>query len=215
MPFLLPAPRAHLCSCTHSYTRRCTWRAHSCTVRAPSLSGASVGGLAPATSAPGPGSPLPHLHRDRAHPGHTPCECAYRLTPTVLKCARVRACVRTYARKHARVRTCVRMCVRVQFDTSEFFNVTVRPTDPRSQPSVPMQMWQGRAQSRCRGGRGGPSLSADVGGVSPVPMQMWQGSAQSRCRCGRDGPSPDADVAGVSPVPVQMRRAADAEPLAM
>ena len=28
-------------------------------------------GLAPATSAPGPGSPLPHLHRDGAHPSHT------------------------------------------------------------------------------------------------------------------------------------------------
>jgi hypothetical protein len=29
-----------------------------------------AGGLIPATSAPGPGSPLPHLHRDRAHPCH-------------------------------------------------------------------------------------------------------------------------------------------------
>jgi hypothetical protein len=29
-----------------------------------------AGGLTPATSAPGPGSPLPHLHRDRAHPCH-------------------------------------------------------------------------------------------------------------------------------------------------
>ena len=32
---------------------------------------------------------------------------------------------------------------------------------------VPAQMWRGRAQSRCRCGRGG--------GVSPVPVQMWEG----------------------------------------
>ena len=30
----------------------------------------TVTGLASATSAPGPGSPRPHLHRDRAHPAH-------------------------------------------------------------------------------------------------------------------------------------------------
>ena len=37
---------------------------------------------------------------------------------------------------------------------------------------VPVQMWQGRAQSRCRCSRGEPSRSADVAGVSPVPAQM-------------------------------------------
>ena len=42
---------------------------------------------------------------------------------------------------------------------------------------VPAQMWPGRAQSRCRCGRGEPSLGADVAGVSPVPAQMWR-----RCR---------------------------------
>jgi hypothetical protein len=31
----------------------------------------------------------------------------------------------------------------------------------------------GTAQSRCRCGRGEPSLGADVGGVIPVPAQMW------------------------------------------
>ena len=31
----------------------------------------------------------------------------------------------------------------------------------------------GRAQSRCRCGRGEPSPRADVGGVSLVPAQMW------------------------------------------
>jgi hypothetical protein len=67
---------------------------------------------------------------------------------------------------------------------------------------VPMQMWQGWAQSWCRCGRGEPSPGADVGGVGPVLMQMWQGWAQSWCRCGRGGPSPGADVGGVSPVPV-------------
>jgi hypothetical protein len=40
---------------------------------------------------------------------------------------------------------------------------------------VPVQMWQGRALSRCRCGRGGPCPGADVGGVSPVPVQMWAG----------------------------------------
>ncbi len=40
---------------------------------------------------------------------------------------------------------------------------------------VPAQLWQRRAQPRCRCGRGGPSPGADVAGVSPVPAQMWQG----------------------------------------
>ena len=37
---------------------------------------------------------------------------------------------------------------------------------------VPVQMWQGSAQSRCRCGRGEPSPGADVAGVSPVLAQM-------------------------------------------
>ncbi len=37
----------------------------------------------------------------------------------------------------------------------------------------PAPMWQGRAEPRCRCGRGGPG--ADVAGASPVPGQMWQG----------------------------------------
>jgi hypothetical protein len=71
---------------------------------------------------------------------------------------------------------------------------------------VPVQMWQGRAQSRCRCGRGEPGPGADAAGVSPVPVQMWQGRARpvqmwlrrarSRCRCGRGEPSPGADVDG-------------------
>jgi hypothetical protein len=61
---------------------------------------------------------------------------------------------------------------------------------------VPAQMWQGRAQSRCRCGRGEPSPRADVtraspvlrrcGGGEPSPSAMWQGE-----------PSPSADVAAV------------------
>ena len=43
---------------------------------------------------------------------------------------------------------------------------------------VPMQMWAGRAQSRCRCGRDEPSPRADVCGASPVPAQMWAESAQ-------------------------------------
>ncbi len=69
--------------------------------------------------------------------------------------------------------------------------------------AVPVQRWQGRAQSRCRGGRGEPSPGAEVAAVSPVPVQSWQGRAQSRCRVGRGEPSPGAEVAGASPVPVQ------------
>ena len=37
---------------------------------------------------------------------------------------------------------------------------------------VPVQMWEGQAQSRCRCGRDGPSPGADVGGMGPVPVQM-------------------------------------------
>jgi hypothetical protein len=44
---------------------------------------------------------------------------------------------------------------------------------------VPVQMWQGRAQSRCRCGRGEPSPGADVAEVSLVPMRMWQGQPQA------------------------------------
>jgi hypothetical protein len=48
---------------------------------------------------------------------------------------------------------------------------------------VPVQMSQGRAQSRRRCGRGEPSHGADVGGASPVPAQMWPGCvAAARCR---------------------------------
>jgi hypothetical protein len=59
---------------------------------------------------------------------------------------------------------------------------------------VPVQMWPGRAQSRCRCGRGEPSPGADAAAASPVPVQMWPGRAQSQCRCGRGEPS--------SPVPL-------------
>ena len=38
--------------------------------------------------------------------------------------------------------------------------------------AVPVPMWQGRAQSRRRCGRGEPSLGADVAGASPVPVQI-------------------------------------------
>jgi hypothetical protein len=108
-----------------------------------------------------------------------------------------------------------------------------RRTQRRSlQARGPGAVWQGRAQSRCRCGRGEPSPGADVAGVSPVPVPMWRGQkaaqylgrcrppqppprtrgmpkcpaarAKLPCRCGRRGPTPGADVAGASPVPVQM-----------
>jgi hypothetical protein len=49
---------------------------------------------------------------------------------------------------------------------------------------VPAQMWEGRAQSRRRCGRGEPSPGADVGGASPVPAQMWDGCTALCARCG-------------------------------
>jgi hypothetical protein len=74
---------------------------------------------------------------------------------------------------------------------------------------VPVQTWQGRAQSRyrsggraqfrCRCGRGGPSPSPDLAARSRRRCGQ-QGRAQSRRRCGRGEPSPGADVAGASPV---------------
>jgi hypothetical protein len=45
----------------------------------------------------------------------------------------------------------------------------------RSLRPVLLQMWAGRAQSRCRCGWGEPSPGGDVGGVSPVPVEMWAG----------------------------------------
>jgi hypothetical protein len=51
------------------------------------------------------------------------------------------------------------------------------PGDVAAASPVPVQMWQRRAQSRCRCGHG----------ASPVPAQMWEGRAQSWCRCGRHG----------------------------
>ena len=40
---------------------------------------------------------------------------------------------------------------------------------------VAVQMWQRRAESRCRCGSGEPSPEADVAAVRPVPVQMWPG----------------------------------------
>ncbi len=62
-----------------------------------------------------------------------------------------------------------------------------------------MQMWQGRAQSRCGCGR-----------VSPVPVPMWHGMSPVPVQM----PSPGADVAGASPVPVQMWQGASPRPAA-
>jgi hypothetical protein len=55
-------------------------------------------------------------------------------------------------------------------------NVGSAGTAARSRARVPVQMWEGWAESRCRCGRGGPSPGADVGGVGPVPVQMWEGA---------------------------------------
>ena len=44
---------------------------------------------------------------------------------------------------------------------------------------VPVQMWEGRAQSRCRCGRGESRRRADVGGARPVTLQMRHRVASS------------------------------------
>jgi hypothetical protein len=84
---------------------------------------------------------------------------------------------------------------------------------------VPAQIRQGRAQSRCGCGRGGPSPGSDEAGAGPVPaagvagvgrvpgqmrqgraqsrQQVWQGWAESRCRCRLHATSPGADAAAV------------------
>ena len=64
---------------------------------------------------------------------------------------------------------------------------------------VPVQMWQGLAQSRRRCGSGEPSPGADVAAASPVLAQMWQRRAQSPCRCGRGEPSPQCHRREPSP----------------
>jgi hypothetical protein len=58
---------------------------------------------------------------------------------------------------------------------------------------VPVQMWQGQAQSLrrcgrqswCRCGRREPGRGADVIGASPVAVQMWQRRATALCGCAR------------------------------
>ena len=81
---------------------------------------------------------------------------------------------------------------------------------------VPVQMWQRRAQSRCRCGRGERSPGADVAGASSVPVQMWQGWAQSRCRCGSGEPSPGRRCGrGRAKSRPQMRPGASAVPVQM
>ena len=57
----------------------------------------------------------------------------------------------------------------------------VAGTDGMGASPVPVQMWAGRAQSRCRCGRGEPGPGADVAGASPVLVQMWQGVPAGLC----------------------------------
>jgi hypothetical protein len=140
--------------------------------------------------------------------------CAGSIDPRGCFC-RGLLCSAAGTRRSCRTRSCSTTCARARS----------RSWCAQPSPGADVQMWEGRAQSRCRCGRGGPSPGADVaavsqswcrcgrggpspgadvGGVGPVLVQMWEGWAQSRCRCGRGGPSPGADVGGVSPVPAQM-----------
>ena len=65
-----PTAQPHSRDCT-SYVERWTGRTQACTqmyARTPQLQGDLR--ASPPTSAPGLGSPCPHLHRDRAQPSH-------------------------------------------------------------------------------------------------------------------------------------------------
>jgi hypothetical protein len=118
-------------------------------------------GLTPATSAPGLGSPLPHLHRDWARPCHictrtglTPATSApgpdWRKQPLpFLPEAQSQRCPE---QTHARVRA---------------HPMLLSAAAPVKQPRQ-----DGARQSRCRCGRGEPSPGAIVAGVSQVPAQM-------------------------------------------
>ena len=75
-----------------------------------------------------------------------------------------------------------------------------------------MQMWEGRPQSRCRCGRGEPSLGADVAGASPVPVQMWavgEHLAAKRVRVGGFGVDVDRAREVVDGVPEVAHRVVD------
>ena len=64
-----------------------------------------------------------------------------------------------------------------------------------------VQMWHGRAQSRCRCGTGEPSPGADVAAAGPVSVNMWHG--RETRHCGRDGtaPAPTCSTASTFPLP--------------
>jgi hypothetical protein len=132
-------------------------------------------GLTPAapTSAPGPRAPLPHitsgapLARVVAHALRGRLRVARRETRSERSAERddspSAACVAYLGRRWQR-----------------------RRGKAQARLPVPAQMWPqhaGRAQSRCRCGRGEPSPSADVAGASPVPVQMWQGVSLVRSWC--------------------------------
>ena len=49
---------------------------------------------------------------------------------------------------------------------------------------VPLQMWQRRAQCRCRCGRGGPSSGADVAGIRDTDLScLAMSAARQGLRC--------------------------------
>ncbi len=92
---------------------------------------------------------------------------------------------REIRRELVELRHCEQHLTRTQFGRCVGRGEPSPGADVAGVSPVPVQMWQGRAQSRRRCGRGEPSPGADVWtGVSPVPVQMCgQGRAQSRCRC--------------------------------
>ncbi len=181
-------------------------------------------GLAPATSAPGLGSPLPRLHRDWGSPlphlrrglGLTAATSA---PGTVAHLCHI--CTGTGAHRcHICTGTGAHRChictgTGAHLDEGADGWAPVVSVDLRS-AAIPMAQWKPSSPSRptsspspgadvTRGEpspgadvtRGEPSPGADVAPVSPVPVQMWQRRAQSRCRCGSSAPSPGADVAAV------------------
>ncbi len=81
---------------------------------------------------------------------------------------------------------------------------------------VLVQLWQQRAQSRCRRGRGEPSPVADAGRVGPVAVPisavMWRGfrCVAALCRCRQQPATIGRAAQGVDlPNPNKRRKAVD------
>ena len=148
-------------------------------LRVSPTSAPGLGPHLPHLPAPGPGSPLPYLRRDWAHPTARSCAPARSRAVAALRCCdtQTRACMRLRG-SAGHARTCTPAP-----GLRELLARTRRVGYPH-QPTNMTQRWLDR------------SPSADVAAVSRVPAQMPAGM----------GSVPGADICGVSPAPEQMRQ---------